>query len=99
MSLPDPRFREASIGRIVLYRSKRNPYDVPAVITATQDSLWRPGVEAGEVPDLASPQHVHLHVFTPGRLSGYQEFNVPLDVGAEEEPAPRTWRWPVMRGV
>lgn len=82
-------------GRIVLYRSKVNPYDVPAIITATSESLWEPGVEAGHVPALDSDEHVHLHIFTPGAEQEYQEHNIPMaEVGTHDSPAPGTWRWP-----
>lgn len=56
-----------TIGRIVTYRSRTGNYDVPAIITATQETLYLPGVEGGFVPDLDSPEHVHLTVFTPGK--------------------------------
>lgn len=58
-----------TIGRIVIYRSRTGDYDVPAIVTATSETLNRKGVEAGYVPDLASDQHVHLTVFTPGTPS------------------------------
>lgn len=90
-----------SIGRIVTYRSITGNYDVPAMITATVDSLWPGGVERGDVPALSSPEHVHLHVLTPGAQVGYQEHNVPLwEAGVDGEqrasahPWPRSWRWP-----
>lgn len=54
-------------GRIVSYRSRTGMYSVPAIVTASIDTLWRPGVEAGNVPDLDSEMHVHLTVFTPGK--------------------------------
>jgi hypothetical protein len=54
-------------GRIVIYRSRTGSYDVPAIVTATRDTLNPAGVEAGHVPDISSPGHVHLTVFTPGR--------------------------------
>lgn len=101
MGLPDPRTKippaAPSIGRIVHYRSRRNPYDVPAVVTATQDSLWPEGVERGDVPALDSPFHVHLHVFTPGNLEDYQEHNIPFAAEEDGEPAPGSWRWPKLR--
>lgn len=56
-----------TVGRIVLYRSRTGNYTVPAIITATESTLYRPGVEAGFVPDLSSLGHVHLTVFTPGK--------------------------------
>jgi hypothetical protein len=56
-----------TIGRIVVYRSRSARYVMPAVVSATRETLWRPGVEAGALPDLDSDRHVHLTVFTPGR--------------------------------
>lgn len=56
-----------TIGRIVIYRSRTGAYDCPAIVTATQDTLFRPNVEAGLIADLTSPEHVHLTVFTPGK--------------------------------
>lgn len=55
-----------AIGRIVWYRSKTGNYTLPAMITATVETLHRPNVEAGHVPDLDSPTHVHLTVNTCG---------------------------------
>jgi len=55
-----------TIGRIVIYRSRTGAYSVPAVITATVDTLAPAGVAAGNVPDLTSENHVHLTVLTPG---------------------------------
>jgi hypothetical protein len=79
----------------VVYRSKTGNYDVPAIVTATVDTLWSEGVERGDVEPLDSPQHVHLHVLTPGAQGSYQEFNVPFaDPAAPGAPAPRSWRWP-----
>lgn len=57
---------EPTIGRIVHYRSRTGRYTVPAIVTATVDTLFRPAVEGGHIPDLSSPMHVHLTVFTPG---------------------------------
>jgi hypothetical protein len=58
---------EPSIGRVVWYRSRTGRYTVPAIITATTETLAPEGVEAGHVPALSSPTHVHLHVLTPGK--------------------------------
>lgn len=95
------------IGRIVLYRSKMAPYDIPAVITATQGSLWPEGVRRWEesggrhgVPPLSSGDHVHLTCFTPGSKGVYQEHDVPLAPAARyvgSDPPPGSWRWPVLR--
>jgi hypothetical protein len=86
-----------SIGRQVTYRSKTGNYDLTATITATVDTLWEEGVERGDVPALSSPEHVHLHVLTPGAAVQYQEHDVPFSDGAGVPDAvhgPRTWRWP-----
>lgn len=56
-----------TIGRIVIYRSRTGDYDVPAMVTATTDTLNAKGVEAGHIPDLSSKLHIHLTVFTPGK--------------------------------
>lgn len=56
-----------AIGRVVIYRSRTGNYDVPALVNCTQDSLYRPGVEGGFVPDLTEPHSVHLSVLTPGK--------------------------------
>ncbi len=65
-----------TIGRIVIYRSRTGNYSVPAIITAAQDTLWEEGVLTGMVPPLSSPDHVHLHVITPGGQRSYQEHDV-----------------------
>lgn len=56
-----------TIGRIVIYRSRTGAYSVPAIITATTETLARQGVYAGHLPALTSENHVHLTVFTPGK--------------------------------
>lgn len=55
------------IGRVVWYRSRTGAYTCPAMITATQDTLHQPNVDAGYIEGLSSPSHVHLTVYTPGR--------------------------------
>lgn len=76
-----------SIGRIVLYRSRTGNYTVPAIITATVESLNPAGVEAGHVPALSSDLHVHLTVFTPGKPMmrvGADDFEVESPHGRSE---------------
>lgn len=63
----EPHMQSPTICRMVVYRSRTGDYDVPAVINCTQDTLSEKGVEAGHVPALSSPDHVHLTVFTPGK--------------------------------
>ncbi len=55
------------LGQTVWFRSRTGAWTVPAIITATVDSLHRGNVEAGHIPDLSSPDHVHLTVLTPGK--------------------------------
>lgn len=70
-----PTSPRPSIGRIVWYRSKTAPYDVPAIINATTETLSPEGVELGHVPMLSSGVHVHLTVFTPGKPGTAREGN------------------------
>lgn len=89
---------EPSIGRIVVFRSRRGNYSMPAVVTATTETLWPEGIERGDVPALSSSMHVHLHVFTPGAAESYPEHNVPFDDATDYgEAAPRSWSWPIIR--
>lgn len=103
MGLPDPRQLQTQppvIGRHVIYRSKRNPYDLSAIVTATVKTLWPEGVERGDVPPLDSEMHAHLHVFTPGMLGSYQEHNIPFAAVQEgEEVPPGSWRWPTFQNA
>lgn len=55
-----------SPGRVVHYRSRTGNYTVPAIVTANQGTLHRPGVEAGFLPDITGATRVHLAVLTPG---------------------------------
>lgn len=64
--------QDPTIGRIVVYRA-RTGFVVPAVIAATRETLYGPGVQLFRdsngtrgVPPLSSPEHVHLVVFSPG---------------------------------
>jgi hypothetical protein len=74
----------ATLGRVVIYRSRTGRYDVPAIVTATTDTLDPQGVELyhatncgkGVPPlddqvDSSDAQHVHLTVLTPG-LPGFR---------------------------
>jgi hypothetical protein len=60
------RAEKLVIGRVVWYRSRTGAYTVPAVITATVDTLAPELVEAGLIPALSGPMSVHLTVFSPG---------------------------------
>lgn len=76
MDLPDPRTKipqKPTLGRVVIFRSRTGSYDVPAMITATTETLAPAGVGAfvdsgGQrgVPPLTGVDRVHLTVFTPG---------------------------------
>lgn len=75
-----------SIGRVVIYRSKTGTYSMPAIISATVDTLYRPNVEAGHVPDLSSDTHVHLCVMTCG-IPGERSANTSPELGRTNPPA------------
>ena len=51
-----------TIGRIVHYRSRTGNYTVPAIITATKETLYRPGVDGGFVPDMPDARNVPTDV-------------------------------------
>lgn len=53
-------------GDIVWYTSRTGNYYLPAMVVVTQDNLYRPGVEAGHVPDLSGDLCAHLWVYSPG---------------------------------
>ena len=74
---------------MVVYRGKHG-HNAPraAVVIADVNSLDPRGVEAGAVPALDSPMHVHLHVFTPSEQQGWTEYNVSYGDG------PGQWSWP-----
>ncbi len=59
---------ETRLGMSVIYRSRTGAYDCAAIVAATTASLNRENVEAGYLPDLTGDMHVHLVVFSAGRL-------------------------------
>lgn len=78
------------IGMMVNYQSKKNPYILPAIITATTETLWDEGVKRGDVQKLSSDTHVHLLVLTPGSALMYAESDVPM-VAGPREATPGSW--------
>lgn len=89
-------------------------YTLPAIVTCTFDShpdrkrsLFADGnvhlaadclVEGNPVPvPDTDGGFVHLHVLSPGPAGAYTELTVPFD--DSPEPAPRSWRWPVVAGA
>jgi len=79
-----------SIGRIVHYVSDGRSgftYELPAIVTCTQDS-YNPD-ERNQLVMPESDHTIHLSVFSPGETP-YSELNVPYD----ETKKPRTWHWP-----
>lgn len=93
--------QQPSLGRIVHYRGKQGLMTMrAAVITADVDNLDQRGVDAGMVPPLSSPNHVHLWVWTPasggpnGVSGGFPEFDVPLGEEVDGCIPPGSWRWP-----
>lgn len=87
-----------SIGRIVTYRSRTGDYDCPAIVTATVETLNPKGVEAGNIPALSGPDHVHLTVFTagfPGKRGDAADFEVASEHPISENVAGCYQEWDV----
>jgi hypothetical protein len=87
-----------NIGRIVIYRSRTGDYDVPAIITATMETLNLKGVELGHVPALLDETHVHLTVFTPGKPGmrrGAGDFLVESEHGRGENVSGCYQEWDI----
>lgn len=88
-----------TIGRIVIYRSRTGDYSVPAIVTATPETLNAKGVELGHVPALtAGPFPVHLTVFTPGRPGmrrGADDFLVESEHGRGENVSGCYQEWDI----
>lgn len=96
---------KATIGRIVIYRSRTGAYDVPAVVTCTPETLNPAGVELYEqsdgskgVPPLSADAHVHLTVFTPGlegQRGNAEDFESPPTTGKIAESGGTYQEWDV----
>lgn len=87
-----------TIGRIVIYRSRTGDYDVPAIVNCTVETINAKGVEAGHVPPLSSPEHVHLTVLTPGKPGMRRDaadFKVESDHGRSENVAGCYQEWDI----
>lgn len=94
-----------SIGRIVTYRSRTGDYDVPAIVTATTETLNPKGPAAYEesgghkgVPPLSSETHVHLTVFTPGlpgQRATAEDFKVQSEHGMSENVSGCYQEWDI----
>lgn len=69
-----------TLGDTVHYRSKTAAYTLAARVSATRGTLFRLGVEEGNVPDLDDEMHVHLTVDTPG-IAGRRNSTTPPEVG------------------
>lgn len=96
--MDDRCYVKPSVGRVVLYRSRTGSYTVPAIITATRDSLNPAGVEAGHVPALTGEDHVHLTVLTPGKpgmRGGAGDFEVESAHGRSENVAGTYQEWDI----
>jgi hypothetical protein len=91
-----------AIGRIVHYRSRTGKYTVPAVITATVDTLYRPGVDGGFLADLTNVNNVHLTVLTPGypgkRKEAWDKFEARAEAPVSENVAGTYQEWDVPHG-
>jgi hypothetical protein len=86
--VPLPRVVLPTVGRVVHYHAKTRGYVLPAIVTATRESLDPEGVARGDVPPLDADDCVHLEVMTCGAQGRYQEFNV------EPGDGPGQWSWP-----
>ncbi len=87
-----------TIGRGVHYVSRTGNYEAPAVVTAVQESLFRPNVDAGYIPDLTDPEHVHLTVFTagkPGKRAEATDFLVESPHGRSENAGGVYQEWEI----
>lgn len=97
--------QKPSIGRIVIYRSRTGNYSVPAIVTATIDTLAEVGLRLHEesggekgVPPLSSDLHVHLAVLTPGKpglRADAQDFVVESPHGRSENVGGAYQEWDV----
>lgn len=94
-----------TLGRVVIYRSRTGNYDVPAIVTGTEDTLAEAGVRAYKesegqagVPPLTSPTHVHLTVLTPGLpglRAGADDFKVESEFPRSENVAGTYQEWDI----
>jgi hypothetical protein len=85
------------LGATVHYRGRQGFLAMrAAIVTATSGSLDPRGVEAGVVPALDSPMHVHLWVFTPSDAGGFAEYNAPFGTDSDGCIPPGSWTWPVV---
>lgn len=88
------------LGMSVIYRSRTGDYDVPAIVTATVDTLNPEGVEAGHIPALSEPHCVHLTCFTagkPGLRRGAEDFKVESEHPVSENVAGCYQEWDIPR--
>jgi hypothetical protein len=88
--------RKPTIGRIVIYRSRTGNYDVPAIVSATTETLFVENVESGMIPGLSSDEHVHLTVFSPGpygRRVEATDFKVESEHGRNENMGGSYTEW------
>lgn len=83
------RIEHPPLGAVVVYRARTRGYKLPAIVTATIDTLDQRGVVRGDVPQITDEERVHLNVSSCGAAMMYQEFDVPFSVADE----PGTWGW------
>jgi hypothetical protein len=89
------------LGRTVTYRSRTGKYDVPAIITATIDTLSPEGVAAGGTKPITGRDRVHLTVFTPGlpgKRADAKDFEVESEHPRSENVAGCYQEWDVPKG-
>jgi hypothetical protein len=91
MEALENRMNRVRLGASVIYRSRTGSYDCAAIITATVKSLNKENVAAGYLPGLTSDFHVHLTVFTPGKIGqGRTETEAPFLTESPHGRSPNT---------
>lgn len=89
---------EPTLGDHVIYRHVSG-YDVPAIVTATHESIEASDTTTREIRPLTDAKHLHLTVFTAATVSerGCEKARDVAPAGERAEtswPPLGTWRWP-----
>lgn len=98
------------LGDVVIYRHpghgpKEPAYDVPAIVTATSDTIRDVYVTAGRIRPLSGAEYVHLTVLsadTSVAFGAERARDVPFEAPDDGEPTAGTWYFkqpPMLVGV